>query len=130
MIKISKEQQNEIQYEEKKTWKRRCMDYLSITAATAIYAVAVSLFMDPNSLAPGGITGIAIILNRITGLETGTWMFAVNIPILLLGMWKYGHINSEHINLAVYLPSTFLFWFWACGSSECGLSFPRFTARC
>ena len=90
MIKISKEQQNEIQYEEKKTWKRRCMDYLSITAATAIYAVAVSLFMDPNSLAPGGITGIAIILNRITGLETGTWIFAVNIPILVLGMWKFG----------------------------------------
>ena len=66
------------------------MDYLTITAASAIYAVAVSLFLDPNSLAPGGVTGIAIILNRITGLETGTWMFAVNIPILILGMWKFG----------------------------------------
>ncbi|HBA47156.1 MAG TPA: YitT family protein, partial [Lachnospiraceae bacterium] len=50
----------------------------------------VSLFLDPNSLAPGGVTGIAIILNRITGLETGTWMFAVNIPILIMGMWKFG----------------------------------------
>lgn len=89
-MKISKEQQNEIQYEEKKTLKRRGMDYLSITAAAAIYAVSVSLFLDPNSLAPGGVTGIAIILNRITGLETGTWMFAVNIPILIMGMWKFG----------------------------------------
>lgn len=89
-MKISKEQQNEIQYEEKKTLKRRCMDYLPITVAAAIYAVAVSLFLDPNSLAPGGVTGIAIILNRITGLETGTWMFAINIPILALGMWKFG----------------------------------------
>lgn len=89
-MKISKEQQNEIQYEEKKTLKRRCIDYVSITAAAAIYAVAVSLFLDPNSLAPGGVTGIAIILNRITGLETGTWMFVINLPILVLGMWKFG----------------------------------------
>lgn len=89
-MKISKEQQNEIQYEEKKTLKRRGMDYLAITAAAAIYAVSVSLFLDPNSLAPGGVTGIAIILNRLTGLETGTWMFAINIPILVMGIWKFG----------------------------------------
>lgn len=89
-MKGSREQENEIRYEEEKTLKRRCIDYLSITAAAAIYAIAVSLFLDPNSLAPGGVTGIAIILNRITGIETGTWMFAVNIPILAVGMWKFG----------------------------------------
>ena len=89
-MKMSKEQEKEIQYEEKKTWRRRVMDYLAITLASAIYAVAVSLFLDPNSLAPGGVTGISIILNRITGVETGTWMFAINIPILVLGMWKFG----------------------------------------
>ena len=87
---ISKEQKNEIQYEEKKTLRRRVMDYGIITAAAAIYAVAVSLFLDPNSLAPGGVTGIAIILNRLAGMETGTWMFVINIPILVIGMWKFG----------------------------------------
>lgn len=65
-------------------------DYLTITLASAIYAVAVSMFLDPNSLAPGGVTGISIIMNRITGVETGTWMFAVNVPILAVGMWKFG----------------------------------------
>lgn len=87
---MSREQEKEIQYEEKKTLERRVKDYLIITAASAIYAAAVSFFLDPNSLAPGGVTGIAIIMNRITGLETGTWMFVINIPILLLGMWKFG----------------------------------------
>ena len=89
-MKLSREQENEIRYEEKKSLKRKALDYMMITAGSAVYAVAVSMFLDPNSLAPGGVTGIAIILNRITGLETGTWMFAVNIPILLLGMWKFG----------------------------------------
>ncbi len=75
---------------QKKTLKQQVMDYVMITIGSMIYAVAVGLILDPNSLAPGGVTGIAIILNRITGLETGTLMFVVNIPILLLGIWKFG----------------------------------------
>ncbi|WP_276947759.1 YitT family protein [Acetatifactor muris] len=90
MGKQVREQKNQSGPEEKKTIRRRIADYLMITLAAGIYAAAVSMFLDPNSLAPGGVTGIAIILNRITGLETGTWMFAVNIPILLVGTWKFG----------------------------------------
>lgn len=87
---MTKEQQTEIRIEQKKTWKRRVLDYLMITVASFIYAVAVSLFLDPNSLAPGGVTGIAIILNRLSGLETGTWVLIINVPIIILGMWKFG----------------------------------------
>lgn len=68
----------------------RLRDYLIITGASFIYACAISLFLDPNSLAPGGVTGIAIILNAVTGLETGTWLFLINIPIVALGIWKFG----------------------------------------
>lgn len=64
--------------------------FFVITAASFLYAVAISLFLEPNSLAPGGVTGISIILNRTTGVETGTWILLLNIPILALGMWKFG----------------------------------------
>lgn len=84
------EKEIELRELEKKTPARIAFDYLVITVASFFYAVAVSFFLDPNSLAPGGVTGIAIILNRLTGLETGTWMFVINIPILILGMWKFG----------------------------------------
>lgn len=87
---IKKEIQNEVRFGEKKTLKKRVLDYLVITAAAFIYAVAVSLFLDPNQLAPGGVTGIAVILNTVSGVSTGTWIFLLNVPILLLGMWKFG----------------------------------------
>lgn len=89
MAKLT-EKELELQYLEKKTMKQQVWDYLVITVASLIYGVAVSLFLDPNSLAPGGVTGIAIILNRLTGLETGTWILIINIPILILGAWKFG----------------------------------------
>lgn len=89
-MSMTKEQQAEIIFEEKKTLRRRVMDYARITIASLLYAVAVSLFLDPNALAPGGVTGIAIILNRITGLETGTLVLFINIPIIAVGTWKFG----------------------------------------
>lgn len=73
-----------------RTSAKRLADYLCMTAATAVYSAGVSLFLDPNSLAPGGVTGISVILNRIVPLETGTLILLLNIPILAVGMWKFG----------------------------------------
>lgn len=87
---VNREQEKEIQYEEKKSLKRRLLDYIVITAAALLYSVAISLFLDPNSLAPGGVTGVSIILNRVLKVPTGTWILIINIPILIVGMWKFG----------------------------------------
>lgn len=104
------EQEKEIRYEARKTVKRRMWDYLIITAASFVYAVAVSLFLDPNSLAPGGITGIAIILNRVVGLATGTWMLILNIPILTVGTWKFGWRFILSTMYCTALTSLFTNW--------------------
>lgn len=55
-----------------------------------MYGAGVSLFLDPNSLAPGGTVGISIILNRFLGISTGTLYLLINIPILILGARKLG----------------------------------------
>lgn len=64
--------------------------YVVITLASFIYGMAVALFLDPNDLAPGGVTGIAILVNRFVPAETGTLILLINIPILLFGLWKFG----------------------------------------
>lgn len=61
-----------------------------ITLASFVYGASISLFIDPNDLAPGGISGLSVVLNRIFPLETGTIYLLVNIPIMLLGIWKFG----------------------------------------
>lgn len=86
---MNKKEQNGIP-KKKKSLGQTIKDYLLITVSCIIYSVAVSLFLDPNSLAPGGVTGIAIILNRLIPVETGTLILLLNIPILILGTWKFG----------------------------------------
>lgn len=61
-----------------------------LTAAALIYAVAISLFLDPNDIAPGGVTGIAILVNRFVQIPTGTINLLINVPIVALGLWKFG----------------------------------------
>ena len=69
---------------------KRVFDYFMITVASVIYSVAISLFLDPNNIAPGGITGVAILINRYVDIPVGTINLLLNIPILILGLWKFG----------------------------------------
>ena len=84
------QQEYEKKREERKTSGQRILDYVIITIASAVYAVGVSLFIDPNNMAPGGVTGLSIILSRIVPLGTGTLIMVLNIPIIMLGIWKFG----------------------------------------
>lgn len=71
-------------------FKRAMKKYLVITIGTFIYSAGIALFLDPNELAPGGVVGISVIASHTLGGETGTWYFLLNIPIILLGWWKFG----------------------------------------
>lgn len=64
--------------------------YMMITLACVIYGIGISLFVDPNNLAPGGFTGLSVMINRMLPLETGTIYLILNIPVILLGIWKFG----------------------------------------
>lgn len=70
--------------------RRKLRSLVRMSLGTVLYAAGISLFLDPNSLAPGGVVGISIILNRFLNISTGTLYLMINIPILLLGLKKLG----------------------------------------
>lgn len=61
------------------------MDIAVIALAAVIFSVGVVCFISPNDIAPGGGTGIAIILSELTGVSLGTLIAAVNIPLVIAG---------------------------------------------
>lgn len=87
--------------------KKISLNVLGIVIGSFIYACGISLFLDPNNLAPGGLIGISVILNRIFGIETGTWFFLLNIPIVILGLWKFGVRFIASTFFAVVINSAF-----------------------
>jgi uncharacterized membrane-anchored protein YitT (DUF2179 family) len=70
------------------------VDYVLIVVAAMISALNVALFLAPHKIAPGGVSGLAIIINSVTGWRIGLIMLAFNIPLLaigfrMLGGWRF-----------------------------------------
>ena len=100
-------QEYEKKREEGKTLRQRVLDFIIISAASVTYGMGVSLFIDPNNMAPGGVTGLSIILSRVVPLETGTLILVINIPIIILGIWKFGFRFIISTFYAIFMTSFF-----------------------
>lgn len=70
--------------------KKFLKDLLWYLVGSLIYSIAVTTFISPNEISPGGITGVATILNFLISVPTGITLMVLNIPILILGFVKFG----------------------------------------
>ena len=57
-----------------------------LTVGAFIYGFGIAVFLDPNHLAPGGVSGLSIIINSVLDIGTGVWIFLINIPIMIIGL--------------------------------------------
>lgn len=67
-----------------KRYRFTISDYVYILFGTFIVAVAFQLFLMPNNIVSGGITGISIVLNSLTGWSPAVIQYFFNIPLLAL----------------------------------------------
>lgn len=66
------------------------INFLLITVGTVIYSFSIAMFLDPYNMAPGGVTGLGMILAHFTHLKTGTAIYMLQIPIMIFGLIKFG----------------------------------------
>lgn len=93
--------------------------YTAITAACVIYAVGYACFLSPNHLAPGGVSGLAVILGEFVPVSKGIIILLLNLPLLIVGAAVFGSrflfstmyasvVSSLLISAASCLPAGFL----------------------
>ncbi len=70
---------------ERRTIHRWVVDIMIIISASAVYSFGVECFVSPNDIAPGGVTGVAVIVSSLVPVKVGTLIFAFNIPLMILG---------------------------------------------
>ncbi len=85
-----------------------------IVIGSIIQALSVVMFLAPADLAPGGISGLALILNRALPftLSIGVWIWVLNVPLLGLGIrylggWRF--LIRTIVVVALYSGFTALF---------------------
>jgi len=65
--------------------------YIKIIIGCAIFALGFSLFLEPNGLNAGGISGLSMVLTHFIGVgSVGLFTALFNLPLFALGGWKIG----------------------------------------
>ena len=72
----------------KRSAKDIVREWMLIVLGAACYAVGYCFFFYPNSVVPGGVTGISTIINFLTGAPVGVLSIVLNIPLFAFA-WKH-----------------------------------------
>lgn len=69
---------------------RRLFSLMAVLVGNCLYTLTVKLFLLPASLISTGTTGIALVVNHLTGLSMPVFILLFNIAMLILGWWVLG----------------------------------------
>lgn len=70
--------------------KEKIFPYVMITLGAVLAAFALEEFLIPSTILDGGITGISIIINQLSGIQISVIIIILNIPFLLIGFKQLG----------------------------------------
>ena len=70
--------------------KNKALSLLMVLVGNLTYALSVKLFLLPANLISCGTTGIALVVNHLTGVPMSWFIFAFNMVMLAVGWWILG----------------------------------------
>ncbi len=66
------------------------LSYLLIAMAATLAAYSLDTFLIPNTILDGGVTGISIIISKITAVPLSLLIILINIPFVYIGYRNLG----------------------------------------
>lgn len=89
--------------------KRKVLDYLDVILGSLVCSAGIALFVTPARIASGGVSGIATMFFHLFGWNPGYVIFALSLPLFLIGMKIFGKRYGLKSLLGTVLLSAFTF---------------------
>lgn len=70
--------------------RKYILGFLAIALGATVAALGLVLFLIPNKIAAGGVSGLATVIFYLTGYPTGLTMLALNIPLFIMAIKTMG----------------------------------------
>jgi uncharacterized membrane-anchored protein YitT (DUF2179 family) len=74
---------------------------LSLIAGVLVAALGLASFLLPNHFIDGGVTGVSMLLARLTGLPLALLLVAVNAPFVIVGYRQVGKVFAVKSSIAI-----------------------------
>ena len=78
---------------------KRVISFIMLTFGSILAAFALETFLIPNTILDGGVTGISIIISKLTSLPVSLLVLILNIPFVYIG---YKNLGRGFLVRAVY----------------------------
>lgn len=92
----------------KKNVIKNVLSYILIITGSFVTAISINLFLVPNKIAPGGVSGIATVFFHVFDFPVGIVMLLINIPLFIIGMKSVGSKFGLKTVIATILLSGFI----------------------
>ncbi len=69
---------------------RMIIEYIVLTLGSIVAAFALEQFLIPNTVLDGGVTGISIIIYKLTNIPLSFLVLIINIPFIYIGYKNLG----------------------------------------
>ena len=83
-------------------------EYLMLALGAAIAAFAIEEFLVPCTILDGGVVGVSIMVNNLTGIRLSLLTLVLNIPFLMVGLKVLGRMFLMKAGFAMIMFSSFL----------------------
>ena len=83
----------------------------SILLSGIVRALAIYMFTTPNQFAPGGINGIAVLLEALTQINSGYFLIMLNVPLFFVAFFLIGKFGAVVSTLSMLFTSGLLIVF-------------------
>lgn len=95
--------------------KKKIINLTLVTVGSILVALSLNLFFVKLKIAPGGVSGLATVIYYLTDIPVGTVIFALNVPLFLMGTLDFGKgflaktfystaLMSVVVDLTTFLP--------------------------
>lgn len=93
-------------HKEYNSWVVIVLSYIFIIIGTTLASLALEVFLIPNHIIDGGITGVSIILSYLVRPDVSFFIIVINIPFLILGV---KHLGKEFLIRCAFAMILFSF---------------------
>ena len=84
---------------------------LPVIVSGIVRALAIYIFVTPNDFAPGGVNGVAVLLEEGTGWNSGIFLIMLNVPLFFVAFFLLGKYGAVISTLSMLLTSGLLIVF-------------------
>ena len=91
--------------------KQKIGKWLLVLIGVFLAAFGLKGFLLPNGFIDGGVTGLSLLANHITGIPVSLWLVLFNIPFILVGIRQISKSFATNTLIAVFALALIIYFF-------------------